>query len=206
MPRLLRIDTSARTQGSHSRALGDLVEAHWLSRFPAAEIIRRDLAADPVPQITETTIQGFYTAPADMTDALRAATEISDRLIDELIAADALMITAPLYNFSVPASLKAWIDQIVRAGRTFSFDGTQFTGLITGKPAYILCAYGASGYRPNAPLAAADFLKPYLNFLLSFLGFTEVQFYDVQGTVTDPESAEKLRLDCAQTFAAAIRA
>lgn len=206
MTRLLRIDTSARTQGSHTRALGDAFEIQWQNRFPDTHVIRRDLAAEPVPQISEATVQGFYTAPVDMTDALRAATAVSDQLIDELMAADALMITVPIYNFSIPAALKAWIDQIVRAGRTFAFDGTQFTGLVTGKPVFVMCAYGVSGYAPGGPLASADFLKPYLRQLFNFLGCTEVHFYDIQGAVTDPATAEKTRAASLHAFTAQLAA
>ena len=189
MTTLLRIDSSARSDASHSRQLGYAFEARWLADNPHGRIARRDLAREPVAQITETTIAGFYTPPAEMTDALRAATALSDLLIAELESADALLITAPIYNFGPPAALKAWIDQIVRVGRTFSYDGRTFTGLVTGKPAYVALAYGAAGYGNAGPLEAFDLLKPYLQLLLGFLGFTDVTFAAVEAT-TDPERVE----------------
>ncbi|HBJ92076.1 MAG TPA: FMN-dependent NADH-azoreductase, partial [Hyphomonadaceae bacterium] len=156
MANLLRIDASARIEESHSRALGDYFETAWeaanpitrrfLSKTPKNEIVRRDLAARPISHIANSTIAGFYTPPDGFTPDLYAATAMSDELIAELQATDTLVITTPLYNFSVPSSLKAWIDQIMRIGHTFSFDGENFGGLLQVKDDVIICAYGASGY------------------------------------------------------------
>lgn len=90
-----------------------------------------------------------------------------------------------MYNFSVPSALKAWIDQIVRIGRTFAYDGTNFTGLVTIKRAYVICAYGAGGYTDGGGFASFNFLEPYLKGLLSFLGITEIQFFNLQATTGD---------------------
>jgi FMN-dependent NADH-azoreductase len=94
-------------------------------------------------------------------------------------------VTTPIYNFSVPSALKAWIDQIVRIGHTFSYDGKSFAGMVTGKRAYVICAYGAGGYLGNGPMAAYDYLKPYLTLLLNFLGIQEVRFFSVEATTMD---------------------
>lgn len=186
MKTILRIDASARTSGSVSRALGDHIETVMRASSPRDRIIRRDLVASPVPQIENETIAGFYTPADQMTARLRRATALSDELIGELRAADVLILTTPMYNFGVPSALKAWIDQIVRIGHTFAYDGTAFTGLLPGKTVYVLCAYGAAGYRDGQPFRAANFLEPYLRFLLNFLGISDVTFFEVEATTGDP--------------------
>ena len=190
MPNLLRIDSSARSTGSYSRRLGDAFEAAWCARHPGASVIRRDVAAEPVPHIADATIAGFYTPPEAMTPELRAATALSDELLAELMAADVLLITTPMYNFSIPSALKAWVDQIVRIGHTFSYDGANFTGLVTGRRAVVACAYGAAGYGEGGPLAAYDLLHGYLQLLLGFLGFTDVIFVSTEATTAEAAAAE----------------
>ena len=186
MSTLLRIDSSSRTTTSHSRALGDYFEKTWHARNPNDRVVRRDLVSEPIPHIVDQTILGYYTPAEQLTPELRAATALSDRLIAELQSADVLLLTVPMYNFSVPSALKAWIDQIVRIGHTFSYDGKNFAGLVKIKRAYVLCAYGAGGYTDGGPFSAYNFLEPYLKSLLGFLGILEVQFFAVQATTADP--------------------
>jgi FMN-dependent NADH-azoreductase len=185
MPRLLRIDSSARLTGSVSRELGDRFENAWRARGASFSVTRRDLVADPVPQIEQATIAGFYTAPNDMTPDLRAATALSDKLIAELKSADELLITAPMYNFTIPAALKAWVDQVVRISETFSYDGQNFKGLVTARRATVISAYGAGGYLAGGPLASADFCFTYLKFVLSFLGVAQIEQIGVEATTGD---------------------
>ena len=185
MSTLLRIDSSSRTTTSHSRALGDHFEKTWHVRNPSDRVVRRDLVTDPIPHIVDQTILGYYTPAEQLTPELRAATALSDRLIAELQSADVLLLTVPMYNFSIPSALKAWIDQIVRIGHTFSYDGKNFAGLVKIKRAYVLCAYGAGGYTDGGPFSAYNFLEPYLKSLLGFLGILEVQFFAVQATTAD---------------------
>lgn len=186
MSTLLRIDSSSRTTASHSRALGDYFEKTWRIRNPNDRVVRRDLVSEPIAHIVDQTILGFYTPADQITPGLRAATALSDRLIAELRSADVLLLTVPMYNFSVPSALKAWIDQIVRIDHTFSYDGKSFVGLIKIKRAYILCAYGAGGYTDGGPFSAYNFLEPYLKSLLGFLGILDVQFFAVQATTAEP--------------------
>lgn len=187
-PILLRIDTSARQQGSTSRTLADTFEQAWLARHPQGEVRRRDLAAQALPHISARTIEGFYAAPEAMDASLQEATALSDALIQELKGAHTLLVSAPIYNFSIPSALKAWIDHVVRIGHTFSFDGQQFTGLVTQPHAVLALAYGASGYQ--GPLMAMDHLKPYLTQLLGFLGMSRVDVLSAEGTTTDPAAAQ----------------
>jgi FMN-dependent NADH-azoreductase len=182
MNALLRIDASARSTTSITRALGDFFEQAWRDHYPSDHIIRRDVVTDPIAHIAEQTIAGFYTPADQFSDDLRAATALSDRLIAELQAADVLLLTVPMYNFSVPSAFKAWIDHIVRIGHTFTYDGSSFAGLVKSRQAYVVCAYGAGGYLGGGPYAAADFLAPYLGFLLRFLGIQDVHSFAVENT------------------------
>lgn len=190
MKRILRIDSSSRVTGSQSRELGDYFETKWKTARPDGQLVRRDLAKEPIEQIRQDTITGFYTPADGMTAELKTATALSDKLIGEVQAADTLLITAPIYNFGVPASLKAWIDQIVRIGHTFSFDGANFGGLAKPDTAIVCAAYGAHGYEEGGPFRVANFLEPYLDFLLKFLGVSTVHFIAVQATTADSATVE----------------
>lgn len=205
MNRLLRIDASSRTEGSYSRALADSFEQAWRQRHPEAEVLRRDLVVEPIGHIANDTIAGFYTPPAALNESLRRAVALSDRLIRELTSADTLLISTPIYNFSIPSALKAYIDQIVRIGHTFAYDGKTFEGLVHGKRAFVICAYGAFGYRDEKQLGAYNFLEPYLRGLLGFLGITDTRFFAVEGTTAaDAEvRRDQARADILQAVAAA---
>jgi FMN-dependent NADH-azoreductase len=193
--KLLRIDASSRTEGSHSREIADQIVEALRTVHPLVSITSRDLAADPLEHIRNTTIAGFYTADDHMTAELRDATALSDTIIAEVEEADAILIATPMYNFSVPSALKAWIDQLMRINKTFAYDGKSFTGLLGGKKAYVAVAYGAGGYVANGPFAAADFVTPYLRFLLGFMGIGDVTFISVEATTGSPEvvAAERLK-------------
>lgn len=190
MTTILRVDASSRATGSVSRTLGDYFEQAWLDRHPGGRVIHRDVVTDPIGHIAEQTIAGFYTPAEQFTDDLRAATALSDRLIAELQSAEVLLLTVPMYNFSVPSALKAWIDHIFRIGHTFAYDGSSFSGLVTCREAYVMCAHGAGGYHDDARLAAADFLTPYLRFVLQFLGIQDVRVFAVEDTTGDPFALE----------------
>lgn len=188
MRTLLRIDSSARGHGSHSRALGDDIERLWRNQNPAGTVVTRDLAREPVALIDQTTIEGFFTPQAQLTRAQKEATALSDHLIAELQRADELLVTVPLYNFGVPAGLKAWIDQVVRVGHTFNYESGRFSGLANTSCAYVACAYGAGGYLAGGPLARGDFMQPYLEFVLRFIGIDTVHVIAVEATNGDPQS------------------
>jgi FMN-dependent NADH-azoreductase len=187
--RMLRVDASARHEGSTSRQVGDAIEAAFRQR-EGATVATRDLATFIVPQLDMPTIGGFFTPPDQLTPELRAATRLSDELIGEMRDADVLLITVPMYNFGIPAALKAWVDQIVRLNATFSYDGTSFGGLVQGKQAHVVVAYGAGGYAPGGPFAAADFAAPYMKFVLNFIGITDVQVHAIESTNSNPADAQ----------------
>jgi FMN-dependent NADH-azoreductase len=195
MPQLLKIDASSRATGSHSRELADAFLTEWRKANPSGRVVTRDLVADPLPHISGITIEGFYTPEAQRDARLKQALALSDRLIAELRTSDTILISSPIYNFSVPSALKAYIDHVSRIGETFAFDGSNFEGLVRGKRVYFALAYGL----PATP--ATDMLRPYLQLLFGFLGMTEINFITVEGTVTDAATQVK-----AAAAANAIRA
>jgi FMN-dependent NADH-azoreductase len=185
MPQLLKIDASSRATGSHSRELADAFLTEWRKANPSGRVVTRDLVADPLPHISGITIEGFYTPEAQRDARLKQALALSDELIAELMAADTILVSAPIYNFSVPSALKAWIDHVSRIGVTFAFDGKSFEGLVKGKRVYFALAYGL----PAEP--ATDMLRPYLQLLFGFLGMTAMNFITVEGTVTEQAAQAK---------------
>ena len=198
MTTILRIDASSRpgpalaagAEASFSRTLADALLEHLTTTFDARLDEVRDLATNPIPAISDATIKGFYTMPEAINDELLAATALSDTLIAEIEVADILLISTPIYNFAVPAALKAWIDQIVRIGRTFAYEDGQFRGLLKGKRAYVAYAYGAPGYGEGGPLQGYDHMKPYLTMILNFIGIEQVESFAIEGTTGEADAVE----------------
>ncbi len=179
MASLLHIDSSVRLQGSLSRQLGGEFLAQWQAANPSGTVVTRDLAAQPVPHLTEQMLGAYFT-PAEQRNAEQAHTiKTSDVLVDELLAADTIVIGAPMYNFSVPSGLKAWIDHVARAGRTFQYGANGPEGLVHGKKVIVFVATG--GVYSNGPAAAYDHVTTYLRAVLGFMGMTDVQFVVAEG-------------------------
>ncbi|EIP96590.1 acyl carrier protein phosphodiesterase [Opitutaceae bacterium TAV1] len=174
-PVLLHIDASPRGERSHSRRLGRDFNAAWQSAHPAGRIVNRDLGHEPPPFVTEAWVEGAFTAPAGHSPGAREAILKSDALVDELLAASEIVITTPIYNLSLPAALKAWIDQIVRVGRTFSMGSDGYKGHAKARRVTIIVASG-SDFRPDGPNGSYNFIEPYLRGVLGFIGLTDVQF------------------------------
>ncbi len=178
MKTVLRLDASMRRDGSTTRALLDRVVARIGGR-----VIARDLA-DGMPQIDETWIAANFTPEEGRTEAQRAALALSDRLIGELRAADVVAIGLPVYNFGVPAALKAWIDQVARARVTFRYTETGPVGLLDGKRAIVVAASG--GTEIGGP---EDFATPYLRHALGFVGIEDVEVIAAGRQMADPDAA-----------------
>jgi FMN-dependent NADH-azoreductase len=166
--RVLQIDSSGRYEDSASRTLtADLVEA-LAARYPDVDITRRDLA-DGLPFVDAGWIDANFTAPEERSPEHREKLAVSDRLVSELEGADVIVIGTPLYNFGIPAVLKAWIDMIARARRTFRYTEDGPVGLLHGKKAYLVVATGGV-----AVGGKADFATPYLRHALNFVGITDI--------------------------------
>jgi FMN-dependent NADH-azoreductase len=172
--KLLQIDASPR-QDSVSRQMTSLFAANWTKHTPGGEVIRRDLANSPLGLVTDDWIQGVYSNPQQRTAAHRSALQYSDKLIEELQSADVIVIGDPMHNFTISARLKAWVDQVVRFGKTFSYGESGAKGLLSGKKVYVFTSRGGA-YDPGTPAAQFDFQEPYLRHILGFIGLTDITF------------------------------
>lgn len=186
MSRILVIESSARQQGSVSRELTQQFIANWQAAHPADQVKVRDLAAEPVPHLDATLLGGWMTPSEQQNDAEKAALARSNQLTDELLAADVLVLAAPMYNFAIPSTLKAWLDHVLRAGVTFKYTETGPQGLLTGKRAFVLTARG--GIYAGSAL---DHQEPYLRQALAFIGIHDVQFIHAEGLNLGAEFSEK---------------
>ena len=183
MAYILHIDTSPRHDPSHSRTLAREFLQTWKMHHPETSVTYRDLGLNPIPYIDNTWIAAKFTQPDQYTPELSAAIKLSDELIDEFLAADRYVVSVPMYNFSIPAVLKSYIDHIVRPKRTFAVDGSGFRGLVIGKKLLFITARG-SDFRPGSWLATLDFQEPYLRTVFDFIGITDTQFINANGLRT----------------------
>lgn len=183
MTNILRIDASARTEGSASRELASRLVDRIAEADGSATVTHRDLAAG-VPLLSETTLQAMWTPADQQTDEQRAHLHVADEYIRELVDADAVVIGLPIYNFGPPAALKAWADLVARAGTTFRYTETGPEGLVPNKPAYIV--YASGGVPAGSPM---DQASTWLTTFLGFLGITDVTLVAAEGLNMDPEGA-----------------
>ncbi len=192
--RILEINAAARYDGSISRKLAADLSNALADRFGNADVKRRDLAKG-LPFIDEEWVTANSTPEEERSEHHRKTLSYSDELVAELQDADVLVIGAPIYNFSVPAVLKAWIDMVARARLTFRYTETGPRGLLTGKKAYVVVPSG------GVPVGSEmDFATPYLRHALAFIGITEVEFVGAQGADRDGGQA----LDAALAYIAEL--
>jgi FMN-dependent NADH-azoreductase len=186
MANVLVIESSARQQGSVSRQLTAQFIANWSAANPADQIKVRDLAVDQVPHLDANLLGGWMTPAGQQSEAEQAALALSNLLTDELLAADVLVLAAPMYNFAIPSTLKAWLDHVLRAGVTFKYTETGPQGLLSGKRAFVLTARGgiyAGGTQ--------DHQEPYLRQALAFVGIHDVSFIHAEGLNLGGDFMEK---------------
>ena len=189
MTHILRVDSSMRTEGSVSRNLTDqLIDK--LSTDDT-QVTVRDLAKG-IPLIDEAWIGANFTDPAERNAEQKAALAKSDELVNELHSADTIVIAAPVYNFHVPAALKAWIDMVARARETFRYTESGPEGLVTGKKVYVVMTSGGTVLG-----AENDFISGWLKYILAFMGMTDVTFIDSSGLMLDETKAEKAKAEIA---------
>lgn len=176
---ILRIDASARRADSVTRDLADRIVA----RLAPERVIVRDLARG-LPQIDEAWVSANFTPPDARTETQRATLALSDELVAELETADTVVIGLPIYNFGLPASLKAWIDLVARAGVTFRYTAEGPVGLLDGKRAILAVASGGTGAGSDI-----DFATPHLRHVLGFLGISDVEVIAADRLAIDPEAS-----------------
>jgi FMN-dependent NADH-azoreductase len=174
MTTILHLDASARTTRSLSRRLSQRFVDAWLARRPDDRVIRRDLAADPPPHVTEAWIAAAFTPEGQRDAAMREALAWSDAAIGELEAADLIVLGTPMYNYGLPSALKAWFDQVIRIGPAFSFDLERgdwpIAPTLSGKRLVVLSARGEFGFAPGGLRARLNQLDPHIVVLAPFLG------------------------------------
>ena len=170
MSKLLVVETSPRGDASISRQMTLRFISHWRAAHPEGSVKIRDLAKTVLPHVTAPWLQAYFTPSAQHSPEMAQALRLSDELVAELLVADHILIATPVYNYNVPAALKAWIDHIVRKGLTLGFDGA---GLVTGKAATVMIASGGV-YGEGSPIRDRDIATQYLRLILGVIGITDV--------------------------------
>lgn len=191
MGNILHIDTSPRGERSISRSLSYEFITSWKNTHPGDTVTYRDLGHNPVPHVDESWIAAAFTPPDARTPELTQAIKLSDDLVDEFLAADRYVFGVPMYNFNIPSTFKAYIDQIVRVGRTFAIDENGYKGLVdSSKKVLIITARGGS-FPLGTPSGVFDFQEPYLRTLFGFLGLTDVSFIHADSLSLGDQARDK---------------
>src|ERR1700679_2897226 len=180
MPTLLHIDSSPLGEASISRRLSNEFVDNWKRANPDGKIITRDLTTTPIGPVTAAWVGAAYTPEESRTPEQREVLALSDTLIAELEAADEYVLGVPMHNFTVASSCRLWIDQVVRAGKTFAYVDGVPTGLLKGKKATFLIASGGV-YGPGTAMASYNFVEPYLRTIFGFLGVIDTHFHAADG-------------------------
>ncbi|MBZ5715124.1 FMN-dependent NADH-azoreductase [Nannocystis pusilla] len=188
MPAILAIYASPRGAASHSGQAGRMVVERLLRREPDTRLLVRHLGVEPPPHIDAAYAAAMETPEAQRTAADRQALARSEELIAELEATDRLVIATPMHNFTVPSSLKAWIDHVARAHRSIALTPRGKQGMLADRPTYVLVSAGGvvSGEGPRQP----DFVTPYLRHVLAVVGIRDVQFHLLEALVRGPDAVQ----------------
>ncbi|MDC9603911.1 FMN-dependent NADH-azoreductase [Xenorhabdus griffiniae] len=190
MSNVLVLKSSILAQYSQSNKLANYFVEKWLADHSESNITTRDLAENPVPVLDGELVSALRPSDAELTERQKTVLALSDQLIAELKEHDVIVITAPMYNFTIPVQLKAYFDLIARAGVTFQYTEKGPQGLIQGKRAVILTSRG--GIHKNSP---TDLVTPYLRTFFGFIGITDVEFIFAEGLAKGAESANQTHQD-----------
>jgi FMN-dependent NADH-azoreductase len=182
MSTLLHVNSSPMYGHSVSRELTEAFVTRWKASHPGGEVLERDLTATPIAPITAPWVGANFTPAESRQPEQQELLAFSDALIDELFAADEYVIGVPMHNFSIPSVLKLWIDQVARAGKTFSYATGTPQGLLVGKKATFVIATGGI-YDAETQMASFNFVEPYLRKMFGFLGVTDTTFLTAGGTM-----------------------
>lgn len=198
MNSLLIIHSSARVDGSLTRRLLDHAQSRWLERNPASSVETLDLALHAPPFVDESWVKAAYVRADQRGGTLAAALRTSDQYIDLLQQAHAIVIGAPVYNFGIPARLKAFLEQVIRLGRTFEIrreNADPYVGLLANKPVLVAVAAGSELIEKNSPRAHLNFLEPHLSAVLRLVGLSDQTFVAVGGQQGDRLKLERKILE-----------
>jgi FMN-dependent NADH-azoreductase len=201
MPTLLVVESSPRGEHSMSRGLTKLFVEQWMKNHPGGRVVERDLMKSNLPFVTMPWL-GAYFAPSEQhTAEMKNILRLSNELVDEILEADHIAISTPVYNYNVPAVLKAYIDHIVRKGMTLSFSGE---GLVHGKACTILMASGGV-YTQGSPIRDRDIATSYLRLILKVIGIEDVTVI-AGGNAKSVDMGQVTRGDFLRTFASEVAA
>lgn len=188
MTNLLLLTSSLSGADSKSSQVATEFVAAWQAAHGPARIVHRELGHG-IPHLTAEHMKAWMTAPGERSARERELAAESDPLLDETEAANVIVIGVPMYNFGIPSTLKAWLDHITRAGRTFRYTANGPEGLLKNKKVFVVAARGGI-YTGESPFKAYDFQEPYLRAILGFNGLDDVTFIHVEGQKVSPEAAE----------------
>lgn len=184
MTTILRLDASARKSRSLTRTLSTSFIDQWRKADPTARIIERDVGTNPPSLITEDWIAAVFAAPEELSPEQQALIAESDQLIGEVEAADIIAIATPMYNYGMPAHLKAWVDQVVRINRTFTFDLARgdkpLQPILSGKTLVMLTSWGEFGFGPGEPNEHANHLTTHLETVSKYLGVDDIHHIGIE--------------------------
>lgn len=186
MATLLQINSSLFSDQGQSSQLSNRFAAQWRQQHPEGRVIVRDLAAEPVPHLTAERLQAYTTSPEQRTEAQRRLAEQADALIDELRQADVIALGLPMYNFSVPSTLKAWFDHVARAGVTFRYTEAGPQGLLNDKALYVFAARGGR-YLGTSMDTQTGLVRTFFNFL----GIENIEFVHAEGLAMGEDTQQE---------------
>ena len=179
MKHILHLISSLQGKGSHSIQLGQAIVEKIQEKYPGSTLEELNLVDIEIPHLSPAVLRTFFIPGDQLTEEEKESIRFSDEMVKQLLAADIIVIGAPLYNFTIHTSLKAWIDHITRAGITFGYGENGPVGKVTGKKVYV--AMSSGGVYSEGPGKANDFVAPYLNAFLGFLGMTDLTVFRAEG-------------------------
>ena len=176
MRKVLHINSSITGDNSVSRELSRELIERLTQTSESIELIERDFSKQPIPHLDGARLGALFTPAEARSAEQNQAVAFADQLIDELMQADMVVIALPMYNFTIPSMLKAWVDHVARAGVTFQYTDTGPVGLLSGKKAYLVSALGG-----KHEAGGSDIMRPYMKLILNFVGITDIEFISADG-------------------------
>lgn len=204
MANILHIDSSPRGERWISRSLSYQFITSWKDTHPGDIVTYRDLGHNPVPHVDESWIAAAFTPLEARTPQLNQVIQLSDSLIDEFLAADRYVFGVPMYNLNIPSTLKAYIDQIVRVGRTFIIDQNGYKGLVDSTKKVLIITSRGGAFSAGTPFAAYDFQEPYLRAILGFIGLIDITFIHAENLNAGDDAREKSLVAAKEAIAQAV--
>ncbi|SHG10476.1 FMN-dependent NADH-azoreductase [Kaistia soli DSM 19436] len=204
MTNILFVSSSPRGAASQSSKVAELLIAGIQAEDPTATVTKRDLAADPLPHLDGNFLGAVFGPAETHTPEQARLLALSDQLVDEVLAADVIVIASAMINFTVTSTLKSWFDFIARGGRTFRYGENGPEGLVKGKRVVVVEAKG--GIYSDGPMKIHDYQQPWIRFMLGFLGMTDVEIIHVEGQALGPDRAAQGVTEAGTRAEAAARA